>query len=347
MTVPFLQLAAAIPDKTGEIEVSEKVIEATILERVDNMLDGFLKLLPNFAIGIAVFFLILFIGKGVKKLVDRSLGESKKNLATVFKRILSVIILLVALLVATAIIAPSIKPDELLATLGVGGVAIGFAFKDILQNFLAGILLLVRQPFQVGDQIIVDGKEGTVESVETRSTIIKTYDGRQIIIPNGQVYMSAVTVNTSYETRRSQYDVGIGCNDKMAEARDLMLNTLKAIDGVVADPAPDVIAVDLADSANILRCRWWTKPEQASVMKIQSEVIISIEAALTENAIDMPYPTSVMLFHDQTEENDGVRSKQREGWPSDGHDPKTRRISDSINDKKNEPSETKSESSTV
>ena len=292
----ILAQTETIPDTTGEVDVST----ATIWERVDNMIDGTLRTLPNLAIGIVVFALFVAASKLVAHLFKKYLTGDRESLGVVFARLSKLLILLLGLMVAMAIIAPSVSPGDLLATLGVGGVAIGFAFKDILQNFLAGVLILIRQPFQVGDQIVVGSHEGTVESIETRSTFIKTYDGRQIVVPNGEIYMNAVIVNTAYEHRRSQYDVGIGCNDSMADAREIMLKVLQDTEGVVSNPAPQVLAVALADSANILRARWWTKPQQAEVMKVQDRVIEAIESALTKNAIDMPYPTQVLLFHDQT-----------------------------------------------
>ncbi len=326
----LLAQVKAVPDATGEIDVSA----ASIWERVDNIIDGTLRLLPNLAIGIVVFFLFIGASKLAGALIKKYLTGDRESLGVVLARISKLIFLLLGLLVAMAIIAPSVKPGDLLATLGVGGVAIGFAFKDILQNFLAGLLLLVRQPFEVGDQIVVGSHQGTVESIETRSTFIKTFDGRQIVVPNGEIYMNAVIVNTAYESRRSEYDVGIGCNDSISKAREVMLEVLRKTEGVVSDPAPQVLAVALGDFANILRARWWTKPEQAEVMKVQDRVIEGIEAALTKNAIDMPYPTHVQLFHDQTEKVDGIRSKQREGWPSDGQDPDTDRITDAIRQSK-------------
>lgn len=138
-----------------------------------------------------------------------------------------------------------------------------------------------------------------MESIETRSTFIKTYDGKRIIIPNGEIYMTAVEVNTAFETRRTQYDIGIGCNDSIPEAREAILNALKSTDGVVSEPAPQVLVVGLADFVNVLRARWWTKSPQSEVMVVQDRVITAVEAALTENAIDMPYPTQVHLFHDR------------------------------------------------
>lgn len=321
------QASPPVPDDVpGEVDVNT----GFIWQRIDTIVDGTIRLLPNLAIGVVIFLLFFALSRGSGKLIKKYMTGERESLGIVLARLAKLVILLVGLLVATAIVAPSVKPADLLATLGVGGVAIGFAFKDILQNFLAGILLLIRQPFETGDQIVVGDHEGTVESIETRSTLIKTYDGRRIVIPNGQIYMNAVEVNTAYESRRSEYDVGIGCNDSIDEARKVILGVLKETEGVVADPEPQALAVALADSANVLRVRWWTKPDKASVMAVQDRVITSIEAALTEAAIDMPYPTSVVLFHDQTEASDGVRSAQREGWPSDGKDPETAKIVDAL-----------------
>lgn len=95
-----------------------------------------------------------------------------------------------AVLIASVIIFPSVKPSTVISSLGIGSVAIGFAFKDILQNLLAGILLLINRPYRRGDQIVVKDYEGTVEHIQSRATLIKTYDGRRVIIPNSDVYTS-------------------------------------------------------------------------------------------------------------------------------------------------------------
>lgn len=121
-------------------------------------------------------------------------------------------------MLAVTIVAPSLTPGDLIAGLGVRSVAIGFALKDILQNMLAGILILLRQPFEVGDKVVSGGHEGTVERIETRATLIKTYDGRRVVITNTDIYTDSVTVNTAYDTRRSQYDIAIGCNDDWNKA---------------------------------------------------------------------------------------------------------------------------------
>ena len=178
-----------------------------ILDKLDSWLDGFFKLLPNIAVALVVAVIFWFIGMGIGKLVNRSADKrGRDNLGEVAGSLARWVIVVVGFMLAITIVAPTVTPGDLIAGLGVSSVAIGFAFKDILQNMLAGILILLRQPFEVGDQIVSGGFEGTVEKIETRATMITTYDGGRVVIPNSAIYTDSVVVNTAFETRRSEYD---------------------------------------------------------------------------------------------------------------------------------------------
>ncbi len=150
-----------------------------------------------------------------RRLIHRVTESRRKhrNVGLVLGRLTKGGLMLMGVLVALVIAIPSFKPAQLIQILGISGVAIGFAFRDILQNFLAGILILLTEPFRIDDQIIVGGYEGTVEEILTRATSIRTYDGRRVMIPNSTLFTESVTVNTAFATRRLQYDVGIGYSD--------------------------------------------------------------------------------------------------------------------------------------
>ena len=303
---------------SGNEDVPGKIDPNTgnMLEKIDNWIDGFFLILPNIGIAVVVFFLIWGVGIGIAKLVrGAARNRDRESLAEVGSSLIKWGFFILALMFAVTIIAPSISPVDLFGALGVSSVAIGFAFKDILQNMLAGVLILLRQPFEVGDQIVSQGQEGTVEKIETRATFIKTYDGRRVVIPNSDIYTDAVVVNTAFDKRRSQLDVGVGCSEDW-DAVEEKLREAVQVEGVLDDPAPEVIPVELGDSANVVRLRWWTQPDRASVIHTKGRVIRSVYSTLDDAGIDQPYPTQVVLFHDQTEEWDGVRSKQREGWPA-------------------------------
>lgn len=307
-------LAVATAPET--VEQAVEIDPAFALGKIEAWVVGFQKLLPN--IVVALVLLALFwgigwlVGRGFSAWAKR---RGRDNLGEVLGSFLKWVVILLGILLALTIVIPSLKPGDLVAGLGIGSVAIGFAFKDILQNWLAGLLLLIRQPFEVGDQIIVNGYEGTVEWIETRATIITTYDRRRVIIPNADVYSNAVTVNTAHKLRRSQYDVGIGYGDDVETAREAILAALAETPGVEADPKSEVLVWDLAASTVNLRARWWTNSKRTDVVHTQAAALEAIKASLDKAGIDMPFDTQVLLFHDQTEELDGVRGRQREGWP--------------------------------
>jgi len=306
----------------------------TFVDKMQAMLDGFIALLPNLILALIVFFIFFFVARTIKRVV-RTLTRDRRqarNLGMVLGRLAQGTTILVGLFIALSIVIPSLKANDLVQLLGISGVAIGFAFRDILQNFLAGILILLTEPFQIDDQIVFKGFEGTVENIQTRATTIRTYDGRRIVIPNSELFTNSVTVNTAFEHRRLQYDVGIGYGDDIDEVRRLILEAMYQTNGVLEMPAPDAIVVQLAGSTVNIRARWWVDPpRRADVLDLQDRVLTNIKNKLTANGIDLPFPTQQILFHDQTEETDGDRAHQREGWPAGkGKVPQSHSISSSL-----------------
>lgn len=298
-----------------QIDVTADV--TSIITKIEGWINGLIKLSPNM-IAAAILLLIFYI---IARLLSYGIGATLSHrgrpaLANVGGALMRWAIMILGLLLAATIVLPSLKPADLLSGLGVGSVAIGFAFRDILQNMLSGILILLRQPFRIGDQIVVGGFEGTVEDIETRATYIKTYDGRRVVIPNAEIYTGSFVVNTAFDIRRSEYDVGIGCNDSWEEAMELMVKAARECDGVLTEPKVEAIPIGIDAYQNTVRLRWWTDSDRASVIHTQGRVIRAVYGALDDAGIDMPYPTQVHLFHDQTEETDGNRLNQREGWPA-------------------------------
>ena len=293
-------------------------------DKVNSMIEGFFAILPNLVIGLVVLVVFYLVSKLLRKIISRPDAGNVTGVRQVLGRLSQWFVIFLGFMVTASIIVPSITPAKLLGTLGFGSVAIGFAFKDILQNFLAGILILIREPFKSGDQVILGDYEGTVEKIDTRSTFMKTYDGKKVLIPNGEVYTNPMVILTAYKKRRSQYDIGIGYGDDLKQACKVILDTVSSIEGVVSNPKPDVLVNELAGSSVNLRARWWTEPERSSVVNVDSEVKTKVKLALDDAGIDMPYPTHVILHHDQTEEIDGDRTSQREGWPSGDKPPRPR-----------------------
>ncbi len=292
---------------------------STALASLRGMAVGFLQQLPYIVIAILVFA-VFYMGARLTRRVIRHFTEKRRkhrNVGLVLGRLAEGALLLVGALVALVIAVPSFQPAQLIQILGISGVAIGFAFRDILQNFLAGILLLLTEPFRLGDQIVVGNFEGTVEEIQTRATSIRTYDGRRVVIPNSDLFTQSVTVNTAFSARRLQYDIGIGYGDDIGKAKEVILDALRRVHGVVQDPAPEALVVDLAGSSVNIRARWWIDPPlRTDVVSSMDEALHAIKEALVAEGIDLPFPTRQVLFHDQTEKTDGDRAAQREGWPA-------------------------------
>lgn len=301
---------------------------------VQAMINGFIERLPYFAVALVVFILFVFAALATRAAVRVVTQRNRRhyNLGLVMGRLSYGFIIFIGLLIALVVAIPGFTPGQLVNILGLSSVAIGFAFRDILQNFLAGILLLLTEPFRIGDQIILNDFEGTVEDIQTRATFIKTYDGRRVVIPNSNLFTNSVTVNTAYKNRRLEYDISIGYGDDIAHAKRIMLDTVREIPEVLDFPAPDALVVRLADSSVNVRLRWWVKPPRRfESLNAQDVVLEKVAKALLSEGFDLPYPTRQILFHDQTEEYDGDRSRQREGWPPGKNDvPRPARIADAL-----------------
>ncbi len=267
---------------------------------IASYVQGFFWILPNLIVALVVlvvFILTAWLAGGAVVSVFRH--RNRPDLGRLLGGFARWLVVVLGLLVVCAIVFPSVKPVDLLATLGIGSVAVGFAFKDILQNWLSGLLILYRQPFRRGDQIRSGDFEGTVEAIEPRATLIRTYDGQRVVIPNADIYTRAVTVRTAFETRRSQYDVGIGYGDDVEQACKVILGALGKSDAIVAEPAPEALPWELAPSTVVIRVRWWTKSRRDNVVQSQAQVIVALKRALTDAGIDLPYPTRMVMIHDQ------------------------------------------------
>lgn len=302
----------------------------TFLGKVESLLKGFFWILPNLAIALVVFVVFLGAAWAAKRaIIGVAQRRQRSDLGQLLGGFVRWAVILFGLLVVATIVFPSVKPADVLATLGIGSVAIGFAFKDILQNWLSGLLILYRQPFRRGDQIVSGPFEGTVEAIEPRATLIRTYDGQRVVIPNADIYTRAVTVRTAFPKRRSEYDVGIGYGDDVERACEIIVGAIRSLDGIEVDPAPEAIPWALDASTVNIRVRWWSDPHIVNVVQARGLVIAAVKKALSQAGIDLPFPTRVVLFHDQTETTDGDRTRQREGWPA-GEDPPAPRHLNSI-----------------
>lgn len=266
---------------------------------------GLVAQLPLIFVAIMVFGALVLLGRVLRNLVRRAARRYDPSFAEMVARLTYVAAVFLGVLLALWIAIPTLEFSEILTSLGVTGLILGFALKDIIENFVAGILILWRRPFRVGDQIRSATFEGTVDEINFRSTVLRTYDGIRVFIPNGTVFTEPVENFTANESRRSLVVLGIDQDASVACARRVMLQTLSDVEGVLADPSPVVLFAEVGDFANVLHVLYWTlPPTRFSEVTTRSLVTERLFEALGNAGISLPYPIQTLRLENDTPTGD-------------------------------------------
>lgn len=190
------------------------------------------------------------------------------------------------LLVAAS--AFGMEPQTVVTGLGLTSLALGFALKDILSNFVAGLLILTLRPFQLGDQIVIGETEGNVERIELRATLIRTYDGRMVSVPNSETFTSRVTNNTASPVRRGKVDMAVGYDTDLRNATALLLRAAHGVEGVLDDPPPSVRVRELEDDSIRIEVRFWTDSRRSDYVATASRVRQAVVELFRREGIALP-----------------------------------------------------------
>lgn len=188
--------------------------------------------------------------------------------------------------------------SALASAVGLIGLGVSFALKDMIANFISGLMILINRPFKIGDQITVEGESGTVRDIQIRATEVKTYDGRKVIVPNSTLYNDTVINNTAYDERRYEVVVGVGYDDDIEKAKELAMETLEEAEGTDSEPEPQVLVNELGGSSVNLKLRGWTMPSKANMVKSASEVTQLVKEKYDEAGIDIPYPIRTVYMNE-------------------------------------------------
>ena len=197
---------------------------------------------------------------------------------------------LVGILIALEIMNATALVGAVLGTAGVMGVALGFAFKNTMENYLAGILMSLRQPFAPKDHVVIDGNEGVVVALTSRATVLMTLDGNHLRIPNAMVFSSVMLNYTRNPSRRFTFDVGIGVNEDLVRAQKIGTDKLNALDGIMDTPPPRAYITALGDSNVQVRYHAWVDQRSHDFTSVKSEAIRQVKLALEAAEMDMPEP---------------------------------------------------------
>lgn len=247
-------------------------------------------------IGLGVAALALVVAKLLGMLVRWTLRRRGRSdsYATVFGTLCTWAAGIVGVGVGLTVAFPSVQPVDVLGGLGIVSIAAGIAFQDVLSNLFSGVLILVREPFKPGDQIAVGEVRGTVEDITLRETVVKTFDGRRVLIPNSTVSEGVLTVQTGYHQVRTSVVVGVAYGTDLDRARQLALQQMREVPQVVDEPDPQALVTELAASTINIELRFWSGARQLETLEAQDAVIAAVVNAYTEAGIDMPADIRVL-----------------------------------------------------
>lgn len=264
---------------------------APAIDKLRELYHASIRKLPLLGIALLVIVLAVVIGNFIyrRQSLFRRFGLSSlaNNLARRLSRLALIILGIVAaleILDATAIVG------AVLGVAGLAGIAVGFAFRNIAENYLAGILLSTRNPFELGDTVEIAGQQGKVARLTSRDTVLVTLDGNHLRIPNATVVNSELTNLSRNPLRRFDFTVGVSVDLELGHARTLAVETLTRAPGVLADPAPSAIIEELGDSAVVIRLLAWIDQRDSDFLKTRSESIRLVKTAFDDAGIEMPEP---------------------------------------------------------
>ena len=271
-----------------------------ITEQLKTLAEGAIQHSPNIvaaAVLIGVTWLASRLARRITTKVLPGKG-ARRSLTLAVRKLVTIGVWISGLALATIVLFPSVKPSSLIAGLGLGSVAIGFAFKDIFENFFAGMLILLRQPFRINDHIEVNDIEGVVENITIRDTLVRQTDGQPVIIPNSVLFKNPVTVRTDRDTRRVTVMCGVAYGEDVDTARDVITHAVESVDSVNQDKPIQVFAQSFGASSIDFEVTWWTGSKPVDVRKSRDAVVATVKRALDEAGIEIPYPYQTLTFHE-------------------------------------------------
>lgn len=237
--------------------------------------------------GLAAVLVGWALSHAVRAVVARLLawrGRSPSS-AGVFGRLAGWVVLFLGLGAGLTIAFPSVRPVDVLGGVGVVSIAAGIAFQTVLGNMFAGIVLVSRDVFRVGDQIAVGEHRGTIVRIDLTSSILRTFDGRLVVVPNGVLHSEVVTVQTGYEQVRTIVGVDVDDGADLALARRVAVDAMRALPSVLDDPEPDALLSEVGTTTVRLDLRFWSGAQQLETRAAQHDVITAVLGAFREHGI--------------------------------------------------------------
>ena len=246
------------------------------------------EVVPGLVAAILIFVASLVVARVAARAVGRASVKADAGIRSLLSRLVTVATVGVGAIVALDQVGVNVA--GLVAGLGVLGFTLGFALQDIGKNLVAGILLLIQRPFEIGDIIEVAGYEGTVTNIDIRATSIKTYDGLQVIIPNADVHSNPITNYSAFSARRGHLAVTVSYEEDLPRTLEVLLRAVRAVEGVLDDPAPAVRGASLGSSGVEVETYFWIDQAESSILEVTSRAVMALNEAAARQGLNLPYP---------------------------------------------------------
>lgn len=267
-------------------------------EYFNQLIEKVIAALPNLLAAILIFVISLYVAQILSKLLRKVLTERNADRAATH---------LLAQLTRWSIIVIGVitalhrffDVTAFLAGLGILGFTVGFAMQEIMQNFVAGIILLIQRPFEVEDVIETGEFTGKILAINLRTTEMKTLDGRMVTIPNATILANPITNYTRAEIRRVELPVGVSYRTDPAVARRVVLQAIKNVPGYVSEPGPMVVFHTFADSSINLSAYFWINTSKTDPLRAKDMAFELVKASLEKESIEIPFLTNKVYMHSE------------------------------------------------
>ena len=274
----------------------------TLDDQITAMIKGFIQLLPQLIIAAVIIVLTWALAKLAVRLAVRAMAHTplRLDLRQLIQTLTRLAVWIVGLMIAMTVAIPSLTPAGLFAGLGVGALAIGFAFQDIFENFLAGVLIMMREKMHIGDSIECNSIQGQVEKITLRETHIRQASGELTIVPNSMLFKNPVKILTDRDVRRTEIMVGVSYDADLAQVREIIRGAVRATEHVDLSKPIDVFPVQFSASSIDFQVLWWADAKASDLRGIKGGVMEAIKQALDAARIEIPYPHVTNVFREDT-----------------------------------------------
>jgi len=269
-----------------------------LVRQLMSMWEQTVSLLPSLVIALVVLFITWITARFATRIADKLTDKTnmRASLQELVETIVRLAIWIVGLMSTLTILLPGLTPTSLVAGLGFGAVAIGFAFQDIFENFMAGILIMIREKMRIGDYIECEGVEGVVESIALRETHVRRNNMELTIIPNSILFKNPVKILTDQEKRRHEIIAGVSYDTDLDVAKDVILKAVQSAEQVDPEERIDVFACEFNASSVDFKIRWWSGSKPRAMHESRDNVIRAVKRALDDAGIEIPFPYVTHTF---------------------------------------------------